>query len=83
MLRPGQQITVRKLPWNSDTPKWECRARVRGVTAAGFTIWIPADTNFRMADGSTWTSQDDSLDHFCMARGTRSWSFRRPGRTGT
>ena len=63
-LRPGQQIIVRKLPWNSDTPKWECRARVRGVTAAGFTIWIPADTNFRMADGSTWTSQDDSLDHF-------------------
>ena len=64
MLRPGESITVRKLPWNSDTPKWECRARVRGVTAAGFTIWIPVGTAFRMADGSTWTSQDDSLDHF-------------------
>ncbi len=64
MLRAGDWITVRKLPWNSDTPKWECRARVRGVTAEGFTIWIPAGTAFRMADGSTWTGQDDSLDHF-------------------
>ena len=55
---------MRKLPWNADAPKWECRARVRGVTAEGFTIWIPAGTDFRMADGSTWTGQDDSLDHY-------------------
>ena len=57
-------VTVRKLPWNSDTPKWSCQARVRGVTSDGFTISVPAGTAFRMADGSAWTGQDHSLDRY-------------------
>ena len=55
---------MRKLPWHGDTPKWECRARVHGVTAEGFTISVPAGTDFRMADGSAWSGQDDSLDRY-------------------
>ncbi|MCY3912026.1 MAG: DUF402 domain-containing protein [Chloroflexi bacterium] len=63
-LRPGQQVTVRKLPWRGDTPKWECRAQVREVTAEGFSISVPAGTTFRMADGSSWSGRDDSLDRY-------------------
>ncbi len=63
-LRPGRLVTVRKLPWNADTPKWECRAPVHGVTTNGFTLSIAAGTEFRMADGSSWTGQDDSLDRY-------------------
>ena len=63
-MRPGQQVAVRKLPWNGDTPKWECRARVQEVTTEGFTISVPAGTDFRMADGSAWSGQDHSLDRY-------------------
>lgn len=63
-LRPGQQVAIRKLPWRGDSPKWECRTRVHEVTTDGFTISVPAGTTFRMADGSTWTGRDDSLDRY-------------------
>ena len=70
---------MRKLPWNADAPKWECRARVRRVTAEGFTIWIPAGTDFRMADGSTWTGQDDSLDHYWYGAWRQVMELSTPG----
>lgn len=63
-LEPGQRIRVRKLPWNGESPQWECRARLHGVTAEGFTLSVPAGTAFRMADGSAWTGRDDSLDRY-------------------
>ena len=70
---------MRKLPWHGDTPKWECRARVRGVTAEGFTISTPAGTTFRMADGSTWTGQDDSLDRYWHGAWRQVMELPTPG----
>jgi len=78
-LRPGQQVAVRKLPWNGDTPKWECRARVREVTTEGFTISVPAGTDFRMADGSAWSGQDDSLDRYRRGAWRQVMELRTPG----
>ena len=79
-LRPGQRITVRKLPWNGVAPKWECRARVRGVTTEGFTIAVPAGTAFRMADGSAWTGRDDSLDRYRHGAWRQVMELPTPGR---
>ena len=64
VLRLGQRMRVRKLPWNGDTPRWECRARVHAATTGGFTLSIAAGTAFHMADGSAWTGRDDSLDRY-------------------
>ena len=79
-LEPGQRIRVRKLPWNSDSPKWECRARVHGVTAEGFTISVPAGTTFRMADGSAWTGRDDTLDRYRHGAWRQVMELPTPGR---
>ena len=78
-LRPDQLVTVRKLPWNGDSPKWECRARVRGVTTEGFTIAVPAGTAFRMADGSAWVGRDDSLDRYWHGAWRQVMELPTPG----
>ena len=79
-LRAGQRVTVRKLPWHGDTPKWECRARVREVTSGGFSISVPAGTTFRMADGSSWSGQDDSLDRYRHGAWRQVMELSTPGR---
>lgn len=79
-LRPGQQVTVRKLPWNSDTPKWECRAQVHEVTAEEFSVSVPAGTTFRMADGSSWSGRDDSLDRYRRGAWRQVMELPTPGR---
>lgn len=78
--RPGQHVTVRKLPWNSDTPKWECEARVHEVSTDGFTLAVPAGTTFRMADGSSWTGQDHSLDRYRHGAWRQVMELPTPGR---
>ncbi|MCY4115041.1 MAG: DUF402 domain-containing protein [Chloroflexi bacterium] len=79
-MRPGQQVTVRKLPWHGDTPKWECRALVHEVTTEGFTIAVPAGTDFRMADGSSWSGQDASLDRYWHGAWRQVMELSTPGR---
>lgn len=78
--RPGEHVTVRKLPWNSDTPKWVCEARVHEVSTDGFTISVPAGTAFRMADGSSWTGQDHSLDRYRHGAWRQVMELPTPGR---
>lgn len=71
---------MRKLPWRGDTPKWECRARLRAVTAEGLSILVPAGTTFRMADGSSWTGRDDSLDRYRHGAWRQVMELPTPGR---
>ena len=79
-LRAGQRVTVRKLPWHGNPPKWECRARVREVTAEGFSISVSAGTTFRMADGSSWSGRDDSLDRYRHGAWRQVMELPTPGR---
>lgn len=78
-MRAGQRVTVRKLPWHGDTPKWACRAQVREVTAEGFSISVPAGTTFRMADGSSWSGRDDSLDRYRRGAWRQVMELPTPG----
>ena len=78
-LRRGRLVTVRKLPWNGDTPRWECRARVHAATSDGFTLSIAAGTASRMADGSSWTGQDDSLDRYRHGEWRQVMELPTPG----
>ena len=71
---------MRKLPWRGDTPKWECRARVHEVSTDGFTLSVPAGTAFRMADGSSWTGHDHTLDRYWHCAWRQVMELPTPGR---
>lgn len=50
------------------------------VTTEGFSISVPAGTDFRMADGSSWTGRDDSLDRYRHGAWRQVMELPAPGR---
>ena len=53
---------------------------MRAATTEGFTISVPAGTAFRMADGSSWTGRDDSLDRYRHGAWRQVMELPTPGR---